>query len=147
MCEFCKGFDSLLPHEMVGVFTSSELDLLICGISKIDVEDLKKNIKIDEGYDKESMTIKFFFNAISKWEQNDLAKLLLFWTGSSQVPANGFAGFNNPLTIYYFNVPTDRSPVSSTCFNRINLPPYDSEELLNKKLLFAINECNDFGLV
>lgn len=78
MCEFCKGFDLLLPHEMVGIFTSSELDLLICRISKIDVVDLKKNIKIDEGYDKESLTIKFFFNAISKWEQNDLAKLLLF---------------------------------------------------------------------
>lgn len=78
MCEFCKRFDSLLPHEMVGIFTSSELDLLICGISKIDVVDLKKNIKIDEGYDKESLTIKFFFNAISKWEQNDLVKLLLF---------------------------------------------------------------------
>lgn len=50
------------------------------------------------------------------------------------------------LTICYYDCSTDRLPVSHTCFNKIDLPPYESEELLNRKLLFVVNECNDFGL-
>lgn len=146
---FCDGFDYLIPHEMIKIFTSSELDLIICGTPIIDVEDFRRNIKFKGGYSNDSPTIKHFFSAISKWNQNDLAKLLLFFTGSSQVPATGFVEFENsgnPLTICYYDCSTDRLPVSHTCFNKIDLPPYESEELLNRKLLFVVNECNDFGL-
>lgn len=39
---FCEGFESLIQPDEIRFFTASELDLLICGIPEIDVEDLRK---------------------------------------------------------------------------------------------------------
>lgn len=62
--EFGNGFDFLINHELIRVFTSSELDLVICGTPKIGIEDFKKHTKL-VGYNQDSPTIMFFFSAIS----------------------------------------------------------------------------------
>ena len=146
---FCEGFNSLIPYEDIKRFTPNELDLLICGIPEIDVEDLKRYTEIQEPYNANTPVIKFFFDAISKWDNENLAKLILFMTGSSQVPLNGFKSFkdmNKPITIAPGGG-KERLPAAHTCFNRLDLPEYDSEEELNQKLMFAIQECNSFGFV
>ena len=33
---FLKGFHELIPKKLVGIFTASELDLLISGLPKVD---------------------------------------------------------------------------------------------------------------
>lgn len=33
-----------------------------------------------------------------------------------------------------------------TCFNRLDLPPYESKELLFEKLLLAVEETSTFGI-
>lgn len=33
-----------------------------------------------------------------------------------------------------------------TCFNRLDLPPYESAELLYEKLLLAVEETSTFGI-
>lgn len=144
---FCEGFNWLIPHKEIKYFSQSELDLLICGIPEIDINDLKQNTIFCYPYKIDHPVIIMFFNVISKWKHDDLAKLLLFFTGSSQMPVNGFKDYKekgNPITI---------SPISDkkslcrahTCFNTLDLPQYDSEFELNKKLLQSIYECDNFG--
>ena len=87
---FLNGFYSLIPRNEITLFTPSELDLLICGVPEIDVEDLKNNCDFASPYSRNHPAVKMFFNVISKWGHEDLAKLLLFITGSSQVPIGGF---------------------------------------------------------
>lgn len=146
---FCEGFYSLIDYDDIKIFSPKELDLLICGVPEINVKDFIENTSIEYPYDNNSPVIKFFFEAISKWENEKLAKLLLFMTGSSRVPSNGFKEFcemtGSPLKISSGG-DKNRIPQSHTCFNTICLPKYESEEELNEKLILAIEECNTFEM-
>lgn len=72
------------------MFSPSELDLLICGIPHIDLEDMRKHTFYENPYHDLHSTIIMFFKVLSKWSQEDLGKFLIFLTGSSQVPVDGF---------------------------------------------------------
>ncbi|MGH0127311.1 UNVERIFIED_CONTAM: hypothetical protein FKN15_030806 [Acipenser sinensis] len=75
-------------------------------------------------------------------------RLLQFVTGTSRVPMNGFAelyGSNGPqlFTIEQWGTP-DKLPRAHTCFNRLDLPPYESFEDLREKLHMAIENAQGF---
>ena len=143
---FVDGFYSVIPLEEIQMFKPDELNLLICGIPEIDVEDFKKYCRISRPYNPQHKTIKMFFNVISKWSMDDLALLLMFITGSSQVPAGGFKSLadTQPITIEYGG-DRKRLPSSHTCINTLDLPEYQDEKELEEKLMLSIKECNTFG--
>ena len=138
----------MIPQKDLSMFSPNELDLLICGVPEVDVDDMEKNCVITRPLTKDSDVVKFFFSAIRKWSSEDLAKLLLFITGSSQIPIGGFATLkdSHPITIQPGG-DADRLPVAHTCMNTLDLPYYKTEDELNKKLQFAIKECNTFGII
>ena len=87
-----------------------------------------------------------FFNVISKWGHEDLAKLLLFITGSSQVPIGGFKMMKEsrmPIIIAPGGE-DPRLPQAHTCMNTLDLPKYKNEKVLEEKLLLSISECKSF---
>lgn len=139
---FVEGFYSVIPLADIQIFRPDELDLLICGIPEIDLEDFKRHLQFHRPYNISHKTIVLFFNVISKWKMEDLAKLLLFITGTSQVPASGFQ--QDPITIAYGG-DKSRLPSAHTCTNTLDLPLYETEEELEQKLLLSIQECDSFG--
>ena len=81
------------------------------------------------------------------------ARLLQFITGTSRVPVQGFQGLQGndgtlrPFTIDHVALSTSRFPRAHTCFNRIDLPVYGTEEELRLCLDGAIQmECFGFGM-
>lgn len=147
---FVKGFESLISHKEICIFTAGELDMLICGVPEIDVEDFIKNFVVDLPYTKDSTVVKMFFNVIRKWDNELLVKLLFFMTGSNRVPLNGFKEFcqmsgGHPLAIHYCE--PGKLPMAHTCFNILDLPPYDNEEDLNNNLIFAIENTDTTELL
>ena len=77
---FKKGFFEIIPADIVDLFSSGELGILICGKSEIEVEELKKYA----GYrsiNKDSPQVKWFWEIVEAMDQNMLAKLLFFITG------------------------------------------------------------------
>lgn len=77
------------------------------------------------------------------------SRLLQFVTGTSRVPMNGFKelyGSNGPqlFTIEKWGTPANL-PRSHTCFNRIDLPPYESYQDLREKIIKAIEGSEFFG--
>ena len=147
-CEaFSRGFDSLIPHENIRLFTANELNLLICGVPKIDVDDMMQNVEYGDGYDADSPAVKLFFETIKKWDNENLAKLIIFITGTSRMPASGFSFFKmqgTPIRIAPLS-DTKMLPTAHTCSNTIDLPNYGDEDEMNEKLLIAIN-CDNFLL-
>lgn len=145
---FCDAFDSIIPQEYIQIFSPSELNLMICGIPKIDVDEMKKYTHYILPYQENHPVIVMFFNVLSKWSHENLAKFLLFLTGSSQVAVNGFKDFvdrGKPITISPGGE-KNRLPVAHTCSNSLDLPEYDNENDMNKKLLLAIQNC-EFGII
>ncbi|CAB1352040.1 unnamed protein product [Coregonus sp. 'balchen'] len=75
-------------------------------------------------------------------------RLLQFVTGTSRVPMNGFAelyGSNGPqlFTIEQWGTP-DKLPRAHTCFNRLDLPTYESFDDLRERLLMAVENAQGF---
>ena len=143
---FREGFNALIPHEDICMFSPKELDLIICGIGDIDISDLKRNAQYNSPYSSDHPVIKMFFNVISNWNNKDLSKLIYFFTGSDRVPVNGFKDYKErgkPITFSHGGS-KDKLCVAHTCFNRLDIPEYDNEDDMNEKLLKAIENC-EFG--
>ncbi|VEU22990.1 DEKNAAC104150 [Brettanomyces naardenensis] len=145
---FMEGFNELIPEELVQVFDEKELELLIGGLSDIDVEDWKKHTDY-RGYQESDEVIQWFWKCVAEWESDQRARLLQFTTGTSRIPVNGFKdlqGSDGPrrFTIEKAGDP-DQLPKSHTCFNRVDLPPYTDYESLKKKLTMAVEETVGFG--
>lgn len=102
------------------------------GSLHIDIEELKKRVKLDVPYTFETPVIKYFFDEISKSDNEKLMKLLFFISGVFNIPKSG----------YIFTIRCVKNhhmlPVSHTVMNILTLPEYQSEEELNKKLLTVI---------
>lgn len=145
---FINGFNELIPQELVNVFDERELELLIGGLSEIDVEDWKKHTDY-RGYQESDQVIQWFWQCIKEWDSEQKARLLQFTTGTSRIPVNGFKdlqGSDGPrrFTIEKAGEP-QQLPKSHTCFNRVDLPPYTSYESMKQKLTLAVEETVGFG--
>ncbi|GAA5839821.1 hypothetical protein JCM3766R1_004623 [Sporobolomyces carnicolor] len=139
-----EGLQEIVPLKELRVFDEKELELLIGGVETIDVEDWQKNTDY-RGYTAEDPVVAWFWQVVGGWPAEKRARLLQFATGTSRTPVNGFRdlqGSDGPrkFTIEKALVSKGALPKSHTCFNRIDLPPYDSLEILQDKLAFALEE-------
>ncbi len=140
---FMSGFSELIPQDLVNVFDERELELLIGGMSEIDVyvspfspylihvlrfyqrDDWTKFTDY-RGYEVNDEVIQWFWKCVRSWPTERKSRLLQFATGTSRIPVNGFKdlqGSDGPR-----------------CFNRIDLPPYKDYASLEHKLTLAV-EC------
>mmetsp|Transcript_11818 Transcript_11818/g.36038 ORF Transcript_11818/g.36038 Transcript_11818/m.36038 type:complete len:1826 (+) Transcript_11818:227-5704(+) len=141
---FLKGFQELIPREDVKIFNELELELLMSGLPDIDVADLKANVEY-LGYTLSSPQITWFWKTVSQMGKEDLARLIMFTTGTSKVPLEGFAALQGMNGLQKFQIhcvagDINRLPTAHTCFNQLDLPEYPTEEKLRKSLLVAIRE-------
>lgn len=145
---FKTGFNELIPEDLVNVFDERELELLIGGISEIDVEDWKTHTDY-RGYSENDEVIQWFWKCISLWDSEQKSRLLQFTTGTSRIPVNGFKdlqGSDGPRRFTIEKAGDSRYlPKSHTCFNRVDLPPYKDFDTLVKKLGIAVEETVGFG--
>ncbi|KAK9447529.1 uncharacterized protein V1518DRAFT_376799 [Limtongia smithiae] len=145
---FMSGFNELIPQELVNVFDERELELLIGGISEIDVDDWKKHTDY-RGYSESDEVIQWFWKCVRSWPSEQKARLLQFTTGTSRVPVNGFKDLQGSDGPRRFTIEKageiQQLPKSHTCFNRVDLPPYKDYNALVQKLTLAVEETVGFG--
>ncbi|XP_074037412.1 E3 ubiquitin-protein ligase Nedd4 isoform X4 [Leptinotarsa decemlineata] len=149
MNAFLEGFRDLVPLNIVKIFDEHELELLMCGIQHIDVKDWKQNTLYKGDYHSNHIVIQWFWRVVLSFSNEMRARLLQFVTGTSRVPMNGFKelyGSNGPqlFTIEKWGT-TDNFPRAHTCFNRLDLPPYESYTHLKDKLVKAIEGSQGFA--
>uniref|UniRef100_A0A8C2N3Q8 E3 ubiquitin-protein ligase n=1 Tax=Cricetulus griseus TaxID=10029 RepID=A0A8C2N3Q8_CRIGR len=148
MAAFKEGFFELIPQDLIKIFDENELELLMCGLGDVDVSDWKEHTKYKNGYSVNHQVIHWFWKAVLMMDAEKRIRLLQFVTGTSRVPMNGFAelyGSNGPqsFTVEQWGTP-DKLPRAHTCFNRLDLPPYESFDELWDKLQMAIENTQGF---
>lgn len=141
--EFKKGFDKVCSDSFLSVFRPDELELLLCGSTNLNFEDLEKSCRYEDGYTVNSATIKYFWQTIHALSEEDKKRFLMFCTGSDRVPIRGLASLM--LTISRHGPDSDLLPTAHTCFNHLLLPEYASGEKLKEKLVLAISHSTGFG--
>ncbi|XP_057664452.1 E3 ubiquitin-protein ligase NEDD4 isoform X8 [Diorhabda carinulata] len=149
MNAFLEGFSDLIPLNLVKIFDEHELELLMCGIQHIDVKDWKVNTLYKGDYHANHIVVQWFWRVVLSFSNEMRARLLQFVTGTSRVPMNGFKelyGSNGPqlFTIEKWGTP-ENFPRAHTCFNRLDLPPYESYTHLKDKLIKAIEGSQGFA--
>ncbi|XP_029941498.1 E3 ubiquitin-protein ligase NEDD4-like isoform X3 [Salarias fasciatus] len=148
MNAFLEGFTELILIDLIKIFDENELELLMCGLGDVDVNDWRQHTVYKNGYCPNHPVIQWFWKVVLLMDAEKRIRLLQFVTGTSRVPMNGFAelyGSNGPqlFTIEQWGTP-DKLPRAHTCFNRLDLPTYDSFEDLREKLLMAVENAQGF---
>ncbi|XP_067931737.1 E3 ubiquitin-protein ligase SMURF2-like [Watersipora subatra] len=146
-----KGFHELVSQHLLRPFDERELELIVSGLGKIDIEDWKSNTRLKH-CTADSNIVKWFWAIVDSFDEEKRARLLQFVTGSCRVPLQGFkalqgsTGAAGPrlFTIHQIDCSTDNLPKAHTCFNRVDIPPYESYEKMVDKLTCAVEETCGF---
>ena len=86
---FMERLRDVLPRDLLRVFDEHELELLIGGITEIDMDDWTRFTDYRR-YEKTDRVIEWFWACLRSWPAERKTRLLQFTTGTSRVPVNGF---------------------------------------------------------
>ena len=140
---FLEGFYYVIPQRALLPLTSRELELALCGLPHVDIDDWIRNTEYTGAYaaqGRNHRVIRWFWNLVSTYPQERQVKLVQFATGTSRIPAAGFSGLQgrdgNILRFNITSLTTDQSIFmrAHTCFNRIDLPIYASQSDLARRV-------------
>lgn len=140
-----RGFFDVIPEELIAPFAPHELAKMIAGESTINVAEWQRHCNYRGGVDANSRLVRWWWDIITEFSNEQRQKVLEFVTGSQWVPPGGFSalqgrlGENHPFCINCtpydeFNV----LPRAHTCFNRIDLPDYPSKTMMKQQLTLVI---------
>ena len=149
---FLKGFYEVLPLAALNAaaFDPGDLELAIAGLDDIDVDDWRKHTDYSQGYADTDAPVLDFWHFVASLPLERRAKLLQFVTGTSRLPAGGFAnlqGRDGVTKVFELRKRPggDRAfPVAHTCFNRLDLPEYSDIAVLSR-ILSAILDGDVLG--
>ena len=119
------------------------------------MDDWKNNTEYAEPYNKEHKIIKWFWEIVYTLDQKQLSNLLMFSTGTSRVPFGGFAALESnrgnlskfKLERSEYNFMKKNFIKAHTCFNRLEVPEFDSKEEMEEAIKFiSSNEIIGFGI-
>ena len=158
---FISGFNELIPQDLITVFDERELELLIGGISEVDMYVFLSPFPIlirvlrftnERGdwakftnyrwYEVNDEVIQWFWKCVRSLPRERKSRLLQFATGTTRIPANGFRNLQGSNGLQRFTIEKagdpDELPKSHTSLNRIDLPPYKDYATLEHKLILAV---------
>jgi len=148
-----KGFNELIPQCLLKCFDERELELVIGGLGTIDLEDWRTNTRLKHCQTETSQVV-WFWKIVEGYSEEMRARLLQFVTGSSRVPLQGFkalqgsTGAAGPrlFTFHLVDIDSNNLPKAHTCFNRLDVPPYESFEKMYDKMTQAVEETCGFAV-
>jgi len=138
---FVEGMSSVLPVELLSMFTGEQLRDIICGNPDIDVELLRRVVEY-EGYNENDQVVSFFWEVLREMTTSERKLFLQFVWARNRLPLKE-SDFDAPFKIQKDNKTANDDgdyplPSASTCFFSLTLPEYPDKVLLKQKLLFAI---------
>jgi hypothetical protein len=147
-----RGLHVAVPSSVLAearrMLTPHELHALLAGSRDIDTENWERNTRLVGGLTSHSSEVRWFWRTVHQWasegRQDRLQDLLQFTTGSRRVPVGGFAqlvGFNGGKHLFTLAKGAHMScrslPTSHACICTMDLPPWESFESAQLKLLAA----------
>jgi len=146
------GLLDVVPHKTLSGLTAEDFRLLLNGCHAVDVELLERCTDFEEAGCKSSdlvaKTAKWVWAIVKEMTPAQQHDLIYFWTGSPSLPATEAGLVPRPSVHVRPASEGDAGmlPTSNTCISRILIPVYRSKEILQQKLLMAI-QTKTFGFV
>ena len=140
LSHFLEGFHRHVPKRDLQHFRGDELRVMIAGQVTIDAKDVMRETTFSGGFDSGSDQVQWLRDLLDRSDQQSLSRFLRFVTGCQCMPVEGLAP---PLMITHTDGSDDTLPRAHTCFNQLVLPKYSTSEVLEAKLLFALENSQD----
>eukprot|EP00501_MAST-03F_sp_TOSAG23-6_P000125 GSMAST32.ASY1.ANO1.127.1 assembled CDS len=123
---------------LLRLFTSRELEELCCGREEVSVSILQQHTEY-RGYKHNDPTIKFFWQVMNDWDDEERSRFIRFAWGRNRLPRGTWS---HHLTITRMEGSLSSLPISHTCFFTLELPAYTSLSMMRSRLSTTIK----FGL-
>jgi len=98
---FLDGFNEVVPLEWLHYFDERELELMLCGMQEIDIDDWQRNT-VYRHYTRNSKQVQWFWQFVRQMDNEKRARLLQFVCGTCKVPVGGFAELMGKLLLQLF---------------------------------------------
>ncbi|CAK4203985.1 unnamed protein product [Aphanomyces euteiches] len=138
-----QGLGLVVPLRLLRLFTWMELEALVCGTPKVDIDLLEKCTEYSSCNPTDQHVI-WFWEVLRGYNQEARQAFLRFVWGRSRLPRS-IQEFQNGQQFKlqgFGRQPADMyMPVSHTCFFSLELPRYSSLEVLSTRLTYAIFNC------
>uniref|UniRef100_A0A665XCB2 HECT domain-containing protein n=1 Tax=Echeneis naucrates TaxID=173247 RepID=A0A665XCB2_ECHNA len=119
---FSSGFLKVCGGEILSLFQPSELMAMVVGNNNYNWEQMEKvRIRLKHLY------------------------VLVFLTGSDRIPIHGMESLR--IIIQSTTAEEHYLPVAHTCYNLLDMPRYQTKEILRRRLTQAIEQYEGFSLV
>lgn len=139
-----EGFRTIIPARMLRSFGPEELQRLLEGSMKFNVDDFQQHCAYEEPHMNHSPVAEWFWRAVrTELSPEQHAALLQFWSGSDRPPSLGYERPTADDSSSHFRLEimsgsSDQLPTAAACTRLLRLPRYRSYEALKEKLLIAI---------
>lgn len=88
-----KGLSKVVPEQLLNVFEPYQFEMILYGVPFIDLKEWRENSTYKQPYSENHQVIKWFWKCMETFDQDQLAHILHFCTGSSRTPIHGFKYF------------------------------------------------------
>merc|ERR1719204_3068806 len=76
----------VVPIRKLALFPPPDLERLVCGDNVVDLELLRKNTSLEDGFSFDEDAIKWFFKMLEEIDEDDVRAMLRFVWGRSKLP-------------------------------------------------------------
>jgi len=128
-----RGLLAVVPHAVLELLTWQELERRVCGDPEISVEALKRTAHYED-LEETDTRVKYMWEAIENFSNEDRSRLLRFITGRRRLPAPLYICPDKGEVV-------DALPEASTCSHMLYLPFYSSAAAAEEKLRYAAYNC------
>ena len=136
-----KGFNSVIPSSIFQHLYWRQLEELVCGKATLDIRTFKENTRY-EGFQKTDNVIKWFWDWLENCTEHEQSLYLKFVSGRTRLPKDKNFKYIHTIAKNTYNG-SESFPNSATCFFTLKLPVYKDRETLEKKMNYAILNCDE----
>uniref|UniRef100_A0A672HP20 HECT domain-containing protein n=1 Tax=Salarias fasciatus TaxID=181472 RepID=A0A672HP20_SALFA len=142
---FSGGFLKVCGGEILSLFQPSELMAMVVGNNNYNWEEMEKNAVYKGEYTATHPTVRLFWEVFHEFPLEKKKQFLLFLTGSDRIPIHGMESLR--IVIQSTTAEEDYLPVAHTCYNLLDMPRYQTKEILRRRLTQAVEQYEGFSLV
>ncbi|XP_068178250.1 probable E3 ubiquitin-protein ligase HERC3 isoform X2 [Antennarius striatus] len=142
---FSSGFLKVCGGEILSLFQPSELMAMVVGNNNYNWEEMEKNAVYKGEYTATHPTVRLFWEVFHEFPLEKKKQFLLFLTGSDRIPIHGMESMR--IIIQSTTAEEHYLPVAHTCYNLLDMPCYQTKDILRHRLTRAVEQYEGFSLV
>lgn len=134
-----RGLATVVPIQLLRLWSWRDLQERVCGISDVDLENLKRHTTY-KNCNSASAHVGYLWEALESFTQKQRRSFLRFVWGRSSLPT--VEKWERNFTVQLLSGTDDtRLPCSHTCFFTLDLPTFSGPEVCRAKLLYCVTHC------